>query len=136
MTQVIDKLAAPPYLGPMASHAGRSVLFRTTVLLVTLSAGLLSTGIDLLEDHAASPKLAADHSENGARPLHLIAYHAAKPTSCNVCYFQKLLGHGLFPVQQVAVVPDVLAAPAPRLSPPEIRAEFNPEVNRGPPQQI
>ena len=116
----------------MRSSRGRAGSFPTAILLLTLGAGLLSTGIDLLEDHSA-PRLSADHSESAGRPYHLIRYQASKSSPCNVCYFQKLLGQGLFPAGQFAFVADTSVSSANIPSVTVARAEFNTEVNRGPP---
>jgi len=117
----------------MRSSDGRAGPLPTSVLLLTLAAGLISTGIDLLEDHSA-PRLPAGHSESGGGPYHLIRYQASKSSPCNACYFQKLLGQGLFPAGQFAFVADTSVSSANIPSVTVARAEFNIDFNRGPPQ--
>jgi hypothetical protein len=101
-------------------------------LLLTLIAGVLVSGFDMLEDHSA-PRVTGNHTENGTRPLHLVRYHASKAAPCSVCFFHKILGHGLVAAQEAPPdtdsathrIPERLAAPC--------RAAFDLEVTRGPP---
>jgi hypothetical protein len=102
-------------------------------LLLTLLIGVLSSGADMLEDHPA-PRLPGDHSESGSRRFHLVRHHAAKASPCNVCFFHKLLGQALVATQDVPADADSSTPQLPGLRIATCRAEFNAEVNRGPPR--
>ena len=107
------------------------------ISLLTLLVGLLSTGIDELQDHSSlHDRAPALHSENeaGLPVYHLIGCEATHNTDpCNACFFHKVLGNGLIPRENLpAIVHRTIEHTDPR-SVAAIHAPFNPDGNRGPP---
>jgi len=116
----------------MALFAGRSGPARTTILLVTLAAGLLSTGIDLLEDHGPR-RIAADHSDSANAGCHLIGYRTVRTAPCNACFFHKLLAQALVRAHETPQVGDDGVPHGLRPFIVIRRLEHNLDASRGPP---
>jgi hypothetical protein len=109
--------------------------FRTRglALLLLLLTGILSAGIDLVEDHPDRNQV-SDHSESDSRASHLVRHHADKAAPCNACFFKSLLGQVLLTAQHAPAAPD---CSTPRIAERFLslaHAEYNAEGNRGPPR--
>jgi hypothetical protein len=105
---------------------------RASALLVLLLGSVLSSGVDLVEDHPA-PNRAGGHSESESRSSHLVQHHGDKAAPCNVCFLKSLLGQALRAAQEIPALADGSIRPVSEILVSTARAEFNSDVNRGPP---
>ena len=121
----------------MGVRTRSSARYCAAASLLSLLVGLLSTGIDALQEHSSfhdrGPGL---HSEDDAGlPIyHLIrceSLHKTEP--CNACFFHKVLANGLIPKENVPAIVHGLIEHADSRRVAVIHAPFNPEENRGPP---
>src|SRR6059036_1074551 len=85
------------------SKSGRAS-FRATAALLVLVAGMACAGVDDVLFHTAKPAATvSSHSENESRypDSHLVCDRASKKSpECSICFFHKLLGHSLIPVEK------------------------------------
>jgi hypothetical protein len=121
----------------MGVRTRSSARYCAAASLLSLLVGLLSTGIDALQEHSSfHDRGLALHSEDDAGlPIyHLIrceSLHKTEP--CNACFFHKVLGNGLIPKENVPAIVHRSIEPADPRSVAAIPARFDPQGNRGPP---
>lgn len=101
--------------------------------LAVLLAGLISSDVDALQNHAHRNNAFVDHPENG--DTHLVRNQAAEEhTPCNACFFRTLVGHCLIPQKLQIEAVRVSSRHFNSLLARSFQSFFPREENRGPPR--